>query len=126
MLPWWEDLQAVVVAYSRQHQPHRILPFVGHWALWKPGTREELARRTEDKSFAITLRADGNSLAAYYEEIRLAELMPSSSDFFDHTMQQVRELGGVATAHAEEHQGALRVFVESHTPLPGSHNSPLG
>ncbi|MFV5992235.1 hypothetical protein ACNPQM_07205 [Streptomyces sp. NPDC056231] len=126
MLPWWEDLQAVVIAYSRQHQPHRILPFVDHWASWKPGTREELARRTEDKSFAITLRADGNSLAAYYEEIQLAELMPSSRDFFDHTMQRVRKLGGVATAHAEEHQGALKVFVESHTPLPGSDNSPVG
>ncbi|MGW3690956.1 hypothetical protein [Streptomyces sp. NPDC005125] len=126
MLPWWEYLRAVVVAYSRQRQPHKILPFTGHWASWNPGAREELARRTEDKSFAITLRADGNSLAVHYKDIRLAELMPSSRDFFDHTMQRVRELGGTATAHAEEHQGALQRFVESHTALPSSDNSPVG
>ncbi|MFF5278633.1 hypothetical protein [Streptomyces sp. NPDC000133] len=125
ILPWWEDLQAVVVAYSRQRRPDRILPFVGHWASWNPGAREELVRRTEEKSFAISLRADGNSLDACYEDIRLAELMPSSRDFFDHTMQRVRELGGTATAHAEEHQGALKVFVESHAPLMSPDNSTM-
>ncbi|WP_329159067.1 hypothetical protein OHB49_08080 [Streptomyces sp. NBC_01717] len=52
--------------------------------------------------------------------------MPSSRDFFDHTMQQVRELGGTATARAEEYQGALKVFVESRAPLLSSDNSPVG
>lgn len=52
--------------------------------------------------------------------------MPSSRHFSDYTMQQVRELGGTATAHAEEHQGALKVFVESRAPLLSSDNSPAG
>ncbi len=52
--------------------------------------------------------------------------MPSSRDFIDHTMQQVRELGGMATAHAEEYQGALKVFVESRARLLSSDNSPVG
>ncbi|MET9584326.1 hypothetical protein ABZY10_14695 [Streptomyces sp. NPDC006539] len=52
--------------------------------------------------------------------------MPSSSDFIDHTMQQAREMGDTATARAEEHQGALKVFVESHAPLLSSDNSPVG
>lgn len=54
------------------------------------------------------------------------ELTPSSRDFFDHTMQQVREMGDTATAHAEEHQGALKVFVESRARLLSSDNSPVG
>ncbi|MFF3059862.1 hypothetical protein [Streptomyces sp. NPDC057909] len=58
--------------------------------------------------------------------MRLAELTPSSGDFFDHTMQRVREPGGTATAHAEERQGALQVFVESHATSPRSDNSPGG
>ncbi|MEV8211643.1 hypothetical protein AB0P40_42615 [Streptomyces sp. NPDC079189] len=52
--------------------------------------------------------------------------MPSSRDFFDDTMPRVGELGGTATAHAEEHQSALRVYVESHAPLLSSKNSRLG
>lgn len=35
-------------------------------------------------------------------------------------MQRVQELGGMATTHAEEHQGALKVFVEDNSPLPAS------
>ncbi|MFC8257648.1 hypothetical protein ACFUNF_08385 [Streptomyces sp. NPDC057291] len=52
--------------------------------------------------------------------------MACSRDFFDDTMQRVWELGDTATAHAEEHQGALRVYVESYAPLLSSNNSGLG
>ncbi|MFF2438525.1 hypothetical protein ACFVU4_30890 [Streptomyces sp. NPDC058107] len=52
--------------------------------------------------------------------------MPSTRDFFDRTMQQVREMGGTDTAHAEKHQGALKVFGGSRAPLLGSDNSPAG
>ncbi|WP_406309411.1 hypothetical protein [Streptomyces sp. NBC_00623] len=56
----------------------------------------------------------------------MAELTPSSRDFFDHTMQRVGELGGTARAHTEEHHRALQVFVESHATPPRSDNSPVG
>lgn len=58
--------------------------------------------------------------------MRVAELTPSSRDFFDHTMQRVGELGGTARAHTEEHHRALQVFVESHATPPRSDNSPVG
>ncbi|MBC7273156.1 MAG: hypothetical protein H5T76_31415 [Streptomyces sp.] len=117
-LPWWEELQAMTVAYARTVRPELILPFVGHWASYGEGAHEELLRRTERKEFPVTLRAEGDGrLVACYEDLELAVLAPSGRDFFDRTLLRVRELGGTAVAHAEEHQGALKVFVEDSAPL---------
>ncbi|WP_328885055.1 hypothetical protein [Streptomyces sp. NBC_00316] len=119
-LPWWEDLQAVVVSHTRRVRPDLVLPFIGHWTSYSPGAREELLRRIDRKEFPVTLRVEKGTLLACYEDLELSVLVPSGRDFFDRTMQRVQELGGTATAHAEEHQGALMLFVEDNSTLPGT------
>lgn len=119
-LPWWEDLQAMVVAHARGTRPDLILPFIGHWTSYSPGAREALLRRTDRKEFPVTLRVKEGTLLACYEDLELSVLAPCGRDFFDRTMQRVEELGGTATAHAEEHQGALMLFVEDNSTLPGT------
>ncbi|MFF3502026.1 hypothetical protein [Streptomyces sp. NPDC003247] len=119
-LPWWEDLQAMTVAYARRMRPELILPFTGHWTSYREGAHDELLRRTDRKAFPVTLRAEGDTLTAFYEDLELSVLVPSGRDFFDRTLLRVRELGGTATAHAQEHRGALKVFVEDHTPVGAS------
>ncbi|MFJ4619738.1 hypothetical protein [Streptomyces sp. NPDC088812] len=119
-LPWWEDLQAMTVAYARRIRPELILPFTGHWTSYSEGAHDELLRRTGRKAFPVTLRAEGDTLTAFYEDLELSVLVPAGRDFFDRTLLRVRKLGGTATAHAEEHRGALKVFVEDHTPVGAS------
>ncbi|MFE5868866.1 hypothetical protein ACFQ6V_09450 [Streptomyces roseifaciens] len=116
LMPWWEDLQKMAVEYTRAIRPDQILPFIGHWVPWKAGAREELAGRTRQEMFPVTLRAEKGELLAYYEDLLLACLLPSHRDFFDPTLQRVRELGGTATAYAEDFEGALKVFVEDSSP----------
>ncbi|MFI6034469.1 hypothetical protein ACIBBD_09935 [Streptomyces sp. NPDC051315] len=119
MLPWWEELQTMAVACARTVRPDLILALIGHWAPWEPGAREELAHRTRDKEFTVTLRSDQRVVRVYYEELCLSTLEPGLRGFFDRTVQRVEELGGTATARAEEHQGALKLFVEDSTALTG-------
>ncbi|MFI0504229.1 hypothetical protein ACH3WN_15485 [Streptomyces albogriseolus] len=116
-LPWWEDLGAMVIAYGRSVRQDLILPFIGHWSSYNKGAHQELLRRTDRTDFPVTLRVRDNQLLAYYEDIELSVLVPSGRDFFDRTMRQVQEMGGTATAHAEEHAGALKVFVENSSPV---------
>ena len=116
LLPWWQDLQQMAIAYARTVRPAQILPFTGHWASWKPGSRQELAARTQEHLFHITLRVEGGQLLAYHQDLLLAPLWPSDRDFFDRTMAQVLELGGTATAYAENHSGSIKVFVEDSSP----------
>ncbi|MFF4758307.1 hypothetical protein [Streptomyces sp. NPDC001292] len=116
-LPWWEDLQAMTVAYARSVRPDLILPFISHWTSYSEGAREALLRRTDQKEFPVTLRVENDRLLAYYEDLELSVLVPSGRDFFDRTMSRVQELGGTATALAEEHGGALKVFVEDNSPV---------
>ncbi|MFE6282985.1 hypothetical protein [Streptomyces sp. NPDC057877] len=115
-LPWWEDLQRMVIAYARTVRPELILPFVGHWTSYGEGAHAELLRRTGDKEFAVTLRARNGKLRAWYEDLELSVLVPSGRDFFDRTLRRVEELGGTAVARAEEHRGSLKVFVEDSSP----------
>lgn len=115
-LPWWEDLQAMTVAYARRARPDLIMPFIGHWTSYSEGARDELLGRTDQKEFPVTLRAENGTLLACYEDLELSVLVPSGRDFFDRTLRRVQELGGTATARAEEHQGALKVFVEDNAP----------
>ncbi|WP_035867447.1 hypothetical protein [Kitasatospora cheerisanensis] len=117
LMPRWDRLQRMAVDYARGIRPGLILPFIGHWTPWRPGGREALAGLTGEKSFEVTLRAEGDSLVAYYGELPLSDLRSASRDFFDRTTVQVRDMGGRATARAEEHRGALRIFVEDSRPL---------
>ncbi|MGW2841146.1 hypothetical protein ACWCWD_25540 [Streptomyces sp. NPDC001493] len=116
-LPWWEELQAMTVEYARAVRPDLILPFIGHWAAYAPGAHAQLLDRTGQKEFSVALRVVNDRLVAFYEDIELAVLAPSSRDFFDRTMRRVSELGGEAQAFAEEHGGALKVFVEDDAPV---------
>ncbi|MFF7359270.1 hypothetical protein [Streptomyces sp. NPDC008125] len=116
-LPWWEDLQAMTVGYARSVRPDLILPFVGHWAAYAPGAHAELLDRAGQKEFAVALRVVDDRLVAFHEDLELAVLAPSSRDFFDRTLRRVKELGGEAQAFAEEHGGALKVFVENDAPV---------
>ncbi|MFJ4776393.1 hypothetical protein [Streptomyces sp. NPDC088762] len=117
LMPWWEDLQQMAVAHARTVNPGQILPFTGHWAPWQPGARQQLAACTQDHLFPITLRAENGQLIACHEELLLACLWPSGRDFFDRTMARVRELGGTATAYAEDYEGSIKVYVEDSSPL---------
>ncbi|MGW0564953.1 hypothetical protein ACWDZ4_31240 [Streptomyces sp. NPDC003016] len=117
MLPWWEDLQRMAVSCARTVRPERILGFIGHWTSWEPGAREALAERTRDKEFTVTLRAERQVVRVCYEGLCLSTLRTGFGGYFDRTIQRVEELGGTATAQAEEHQGALRLLVEDNTPL---------
>ncbi|MFI2641959.1 hypothetical protein [Streptomyces sp. NPDC018610] len=116
-LPWWEDLQAMTAVYSRSVRPDLISPFIGHWSSYSEGAHEELLRRTDQKEFPVTLRVRDGRLTASYEDLELSVLVPSGRDFFDRTMRQVQEMGGTATAVAEEHSGALKVFIEDSAPV---------
>ncbi|GAA0920452.1 hypothetical protein [Streptomyces thermoalcalitolerans] len=116
-LPWWEDLRAMTVAYARSVRPDLIVPLIGHWSFCSEGAPEELLRRTDRKEFPVTLHVRGDRLLASYEDLVLSVLVPSGGDFFDRTMRQVREMGGTATALAEEHRGALKVFIEDGSPV---------
>ncbi|MEU7728279.1 hypothetical protein AB0B78_24030 [Streptomyces sp. NPDC040724] len=118
LMPWWEDLQQMAIAYARTVRPGQILPFTGHWASWKPGARQEVSARTEESLFPVTLRVEDGQLLAYHRDLLLACLWPSGRDFFDRTMVQVQELGGAATAYAEAHEGSIKVYVEDNNPLP--------
>ncbi|MEU4358953.1 hypothetical protein [Streptomyces virginiae] len=111
-LPWWEDLQTMVVEYARRARPGLVMPFIGHWMPYRPGAHAELLRRTDRKEFPVTLRVANGALLAYYEDLELSVLVPSGRDFFARTMRQVQAMGGTATARAEEHRGALKVLVE--------------
>lgn len=115
-LPWWEDLQRMAVAHVRTLEPGQILPFTGHWAPWTPGARRQLIARTGEDLFPITLRIEGGQLLAYHGDLLLACLWPSGRDFFDRTMERVRELGGTAAAFAEDHEGSIKVYVEDIRP----------
>ncbi|GGR08251.1 hypothetical protein [Streptomyces pilosus] len=117
MLPWWEDLQKMAVDCARAVHPKQILGFIGHWTSWEPGAREALAQRTHDKEFAVTLRVEQQVVRVYYQDLCLSTLETGYAGYFDRTIQQVRELGGTATAQAEDHHGALQLFIEDSTPL---------
>ncbi|MFJ4680302.1 hypothetical protein [Kitasatospora sp. NPDC088783] len=117
LMPRWDRLQALTVDYARGVRSDLILPFIGHWTPWLPGSRAALASLTQEKSFDVTLRAEGDALTASYEDLPLSDLNSTSRDYFDRTVLQVREMGGRATARAEEHQGSLKVFVEDSRPL---------
>ncbi|WP_435057960.1 hypothetical protein [Streptomyces sp. bgisy060] len=117
LMPWWEDLQRMSVAYARASDPGLILPFTGHWAPWHPGARQELAARTADHLFPITLRVEDGRLLVYHQDLQLACPWPSGRDFFARTLARVQELGGTATAHAEDYEGSLKVCVEDSSPL---------
>lgn len=119
-LPWWEDLQAMTVAHARSVRPDLILPFIGHWSPYREGAHEELLRRTGPKEFPVTLRVQGDRLLACCEDLELSVLVPSGRDFFDRTMRQVQDMDGTATALAEEHRGALKVFIEDSSPAGSS------
>ncbi|MCA6090895.1 hypothetical protein LE181_01690 [Streptomyces sp. SCA3-4] len=116
LMPWWEDLQQMAIAYTRTLRPELILPFTGHWAPWKPGARQELAARTQEHLFPITLRCKDGELLAYHQDLLLACLWPSGRDFFDRTVQRVQELGGSACAYAEDYEGSIKVYVEDSSP----------
>ncbi|MEU3597207.1 hypothetical protein ABZ714_00500 [Streptomyces sp. NPDC006798] len=116
LLPWWEDLHRMAITYARTVAPGRILPFIGHWASWAPGARQELSARTQDPLFPITLRIEDGELLAYHQDLLLACLWPSGRDFFDRTAAHVRELGGTATAYAEDYEGSIKVYVEDSSP----------
>lgn len=116
-LPWWQDLQATTVEYARAVRPDLVLPFIGHWATYTPGAHAGLLGRTGRKEFPVALRVVDGRLVAFYEDLELAVLAPSSRDFFDRTMRRVSELGGEAQGFAEEHGGALKVFVEDDAPV---------
>lgn len=118
MLPWWEDLQKMAVDCARTVRPQQILGFIGHWTSWEPGAREALAQRTCDEEFTVTLRAEQQVVRVYYQDLCLSTLETGFGGYFDCTIQRVKELGGTATAQAEEHQGALKLLVEDSTPLP--------
>ncbi|MFD5566106.1 hypothetical protein [Kitasatospora griseola] len=118
LMPRWDRLQELTVGYARGIRPDLILPFIGHWTPWLPGSRAALASVTREKSFDVTLRAEGDALTASYGDLPLADLNSTPRDYFDRTMLQVRNMGGRATARAEEHQGSLKVFVEDSRPLP--------
>ncbi|MFE1320926.1 hypothetical protein [Kitasatospora phosalacinea] len=117
LMPRWDRLQALTVDYARGIRPDLILPFIGHWTPWLPGSRAALASLTPEKSFDVTLRAEGDTLTASYGDLPLSDLNSTSQDYFDRTMLQVRKMGGQVTARAEEHQGSLKVFVEDSRPL---------
>ncbi|MEV6406146.1 hypothetical protein AB0M58_24815 [Streptomyces bobili] len=117
MLPWWEDLQKMAVDCARAVRPKQILGFIGHWTSWEHGAREALAERTRDKEFTVTLRAEQKVVRVCYQDLCLSTLETGYGGYFDRTIQHVKELGGTATARAEEHQGALKLLVEDSTPL---------
>ncbi|MGW4806903.1 hypothetical protein [Kitasatospora sp. NPDC004272] len=117
LMPRWDRLQALTVGYARGVRPDLILPFIGHWTPWLPGSRTALASLTQEKSFDVTLHAEGDALTASYGDLPLSDLNSTSQDYFDRTVLQVRKMGGQATARAEEHQGSLKVFVEDSRPL---------
>jgi hypothetical protein len=117
MLPWWEDLQKMAVDCAHTVRPEQILGFIGHWTSWEPGARDALAQRFQDEEFTVTLRAEQQVVRVYYQDLCLSTLETDSGGYFDRTIQRVRELGGTATAQAEEHHGALKLLVEDSTPL---------
>ncbi|MGW3683359.1 hypothetical protein [Streptomyces prasinus] len=117
MMPWWEDLQKMAVDCARTIRPKQILGFIGHWTSWEPGAREALVQRTQDEEFTVTLRAEQQVVRVYYQDLCLSTLETGYAGYFDRTIQRVKELGGTATAQAEEHQGALKLLVEDSTPL---------
>ncbi|MFF7728813.1 hypothetical protein [Streptomyces sp. NPDC008001] len=116
LMPWWEDLQQMAITHARTIRPDLILPFTGHWVSWKPGAREKLAARTLDHLFPVALRVEDGELLAYHEDLLLACLWPSGRDFFDRTMKRVEELGGAATAFAEDYEGSIKIYAEDSSP----------
>lgn len=113
-LPWWEDLQALAVAYSRSKDPFRILPFIGRYASWLPGARDQLVAQVgeETRRIDVELRIVQNQLYAAFGELLLAQLTPHHRDYFERTRQRVVELGGTAVGKGERRSGSLTVFVE--------------
>ncbi|MFD3698052.1 hypothetical protein ACFWUZ_18190 [Streptomyces sp. NPDC058646] len=116
LMPWWEDLQQMAITYARTVRPDLILPFTGHWSTWQPGARRELAARTQEHLFPVTLRVEDGQLLAYHQDLLLSCLWPSGRDFYDRTMTQVQGRGGTATAYAEDHEGSIKVYVEDSSP----------
>ncbi|WP_327178844.1 hypothetical protein OG599_28610 [Streptomyces sp. NBC_01335] len=115
----------MTVEYARKVRPDLVPPFIGHWATYAPGAHAGLLGRTGRKEFPVVLRVVDDRLTAFYEDLERAVLAPSSRDFFDRTMRRVSELGGEAQAFAEEHGGALKVFVEDDAPVrPGPGRGP--
>ena len=108
----WEPVRDAVLAFAHERVRDRILPLISH----RSGLTEESKPLRDDMRAVeytkVLLRADNDTLDAYWHGTRIASLHPDPREFFARTHRRVLALGGEAHAQAVVHARTIEVFVE--------------